>query len=1193
MVVDEMNRDLLVAVLALLTDAIPRPGLAAALSAWSKDRKQSLAQSLLAQGVLDDERLRALECLASSHLSRHNNNLRMCLDAWNAQELTLEVLTEVGDDALQTTLGMTLNGGPTLASAPTSPISQETTPEGNNGASPGPIELPQFKQGERFLPIRPHARGGIGQVWVAKDCELQRHVALKVIQPKYADREDQRARFLIEAEITGNLEHPGIVPVYSLGRNADGRPYYAMRFIQGESLSVAIREFHLRFQREAGPAGRRKRSMWGIEFRQLLGRFLDVCDAIDYAHSRGVLHRDLKPANIMLGRYGETLVVDWGLAKVIGKVDVLPVQPLDDFEPGLSAESDTRTLSGDTQPGTTIGTPAYMSPEQARGALEELGPASDVYSLGATLYELLTGQVAFMGDKLLDVLDRVRKGEFRPPRSVQRSVPAPLDRICLKAMAFLPSQRYGSVRELARDIEHWLADEPVTAYADNRLERLGRWLRQHRTWTFAVGAGLIGITLAATIGVVVVEAGRRREADARALAQTNFQLANRAVRDYLTNVSQNTLLKEQDSVDIRGLRRELLESALRYYKEFVKQRDDDPELRRELAEAHFRVGEIAMEIGTTVEAIGAFQAARAIWAVLAVAAPDDPEPLGGMADCDLAMGQRLTSDKEFLAAMTPLERARAILEPLSTQHPRVAAYEASLAECYKEMGIAQAARDLPEKGLESLRKAEVIQRRLIGRFPELAEYRKKLADMITVQGFISFKQQDNAAALRSFREVHDICQSLLDSITSGPPPVQLLNSLALSYFNMASVEVSDGQFESALEDFERSLKSQSALVETHPSVTDFQTKLGLTLAETASVQHRLHQDSLAYASIQKSIEVLERLVKSHRDQPRFRYELGRSWNILGYLHDEERDNTRAIPEFRRAIAEQERAVALSPDAVEYKEELSLELENLGEQFVDQGKVADGLPHYIRAADTRADLIAAHTGDRTLAWKAADSLWKLGTLRRQAGDPAAARLSFVRARGILQPFADAAPSDTAIQGLLGAVLTGEALAMADQGQEPEALPILRRAVAILRPIGTAATGDHPAKGWLTDSLWELGRLLRSAGLTAEADSLDAERLLLWKGTPAIDLARLALRQSSRAALIGYGKTPLDRAARLVRELDLDQAADNLRMAVSLGFRDIAVLRADPESWLLLGRADLRTLIDGLEFPDLPFDLQPQE
>ena len=369
-------------------------------------------------------------------------------------------------------------------------------------------------------------------------------------------------------------------------------------------------------------------------------------------------------------------------------------------------------------------------------------------------------------------------------------------------MSFQSDDRYATVRELANDLEHWLADEPVAAYPERRPERAARWLRQHRTWTYAAGAALIGISLAATIGVVVVEQGRRREAEARELAQTNFKLANTAVRDYLMSVSQNTLLKQQDSVDIRALRKELLETALKYYKDFVKQRGDDAQLRQELAEAHFRVGEIAREIGTTDELIVSFDAARAIWEQVAASAPDDPAPRGHVADCYLAVGERLTADKDFPAAIRPLENARAILEPIAAKHPDVPAYEASLAECYKEMGIAQAGQGFPERGLESLKKAEIIQKRLIDRSPENDQYRKKLADMINVQGYGYYQQGDYSNALRSFQEVQGICQSLFDQITSGPRPVQLLNSLALAHYNIATVERRNGNLQAELAAFE-------------------------------------------------------------------------------------------------------------------------------------------------------------------------------------------------------------------------------------------------------------------------------------------------------------------------------------------------------------------------------------------------------
>ena len=294
---------------------------------WAKDHDQSLPDLLKQEAAIDDDDLRELESQAAAHLRTNDDDAHASLDAWTTPEPTRDMPSELQDDALRTTLCTTIGGGATL------PLS--STPDGTVAPS-GATETPQLTPGGRFQLVRPHAKGGIGQVWVAHDCELQRDVALKVIQPRYAERQDQRARFLLEAEITGNLEHPGIVPVYSLGRNSEGRPYYAMRFIRGDSLAVAIKRFHHEWAEESAASGRSKRSKWGIEFRQLLGRFLDVCDAMDYAHNRGVLHRDLKPANIMLGQYGETLVVDWGLAKVIGKDDVIPAGTDGDFEPSLS-----------------------------------------------------------------------------------------------------------------------------------------------------------------------------------------------------------------------------------------------------------------------------------------------------------------------------------------------------------------------------------------------------------------------------------------------------------------------------------------------------------------------------------------------------------------------------------------------------------------------------------------------------------------------------------------------------------------------------------------------------------------------------------------------------------------------------------------------------------------------------------------
>jgi tetratricopeptide (TPR) repeat protein/tRNA A-37 threonylcarbamoyl transferase component Bud32 len=366
--------------------------------------------------------------------------------------------------------------------------------------------------GQRFRVLRPHAQGGLGAVFVALDSELHREVALKQILDRHADDPASRQRFVLEAEITGGLEHPGIVPVYGLGTYAGGRPYYAMRFIKGDSLREAIEHFHAdeELKKDQG-----KRS---LELHKLLRRFLDVCNAIEYAHSRGVLHRDIKPGNVIVGRHGETLVVDWGLAKARGRGDV--------------ESSDERPLvpssasgSAETLPGSALGTPAYMSPEQAQGDLERLGPGSDVYSLGATLHCLLTGRPPVEKDDVGAALRAVQRGEFPPPRQINPALDRALEAVCLKAMALKPEDRYPSPKALAEDLERWMAEEPVTAWREPISRRARRWARRHRTAVAAVAvalaAGVVG--LGAVAGVQTRANGQLRlanQATNRALGQS-------------------------------------------------------------------------------------------------------------------------------------------------------------------------------------------------------------------------------------------------------------------------------------------------------------------------------------------------------------------------------------------------------------------------------------------------------------------------------------------------------------------------------------------------------------------------------------------------------------------------------------------------------------------------------------------------
>ncbi len=335
---------------------------------------------------------------------------------------------------------------------------------GCNGTGGG-RRLPDVLSSTAFYRLRGHhARGGLGEVLVAYQEELDRAVALKRVRPDKL-HEEARRRFYREAAITARLQHPGIVPIYGLGQDKDG-PFYTMPFIEGQTLQEAIDAFHGE-ESSGRDLGRR-----ALRFRGLLQQLVAVCNTMAYVHDQGVIHRDLKPSNIMLGRYGETLVMDWGLAKALEREEAARSLGEETLTPGSAGGSVTPTVGA-------VGTPAYMSPEQAEARWDLVGPASDIFALGGILYAILTGRAPFQGDNADRILEQVRRCEFPAPRQVEAAVPRALEAVCLKAMVRVREDRYRSALDLAADIRRWLADQPASAFREGLLTRILRWMRRH------------------------------------------------------------------------------------------------------------------------------------------------------------------------------------------------------------------------------------------------------------------------------------------------------------------------------------------------------------------------------------------------------------------------------------------------------------------------------------------------------------------------------------------------------------------------------------------------------------------------------------------------------------------------------------------------------------------------------------------
>jgi serine/threonine-protein kinase len=882
-----VDRNLLFGLLALQNGLIDQGALVAAFQAWTRDRGVPLAHHLQDRGDLEADDRVALEALVTRHLKKHGDDPGRSLAAIPAGQSTRESLAALGDPQIEQTLTQ-LGSGSDADRTGSYSIGTATS------------------DGQRFRVLRPHARGGLGAVFVALDSELHREVVLKQILDQHADDPTSRARFLMEAEITGGLEHPGIVPVYGLGTYPDGRPYYAMRFIRGDSLKEAIDRFHADESLKSDP-GRRS-----LELRKLLRRFTDVCNAIDYAHSRGVLHRDIKPGNIIVGKHGETLVVDWGLAKARGRSDA--TEPSDE-RPLMPASA---SGSAETLPGSALGTPAYMSPEQAAGELERLEPRSDVYSLGATLYCLLTGKPPFEGD-VFEIFGKVRRGEFAPPRAVDPSIDRALEAVCLKAMATRPDDRYPTCRALAEDIERWMADEPVTAWREPFTRRARRWGRRNRTAVSSLVASAL-VALAGMASVLAVQARanaglkqsndalidantRVRTANAELLAanqreRERFNLAMDAVGLFHGDISEDLLLKQRPFAELRT---KLLRGAAGFYDKLagLVKEQSDRESRAALDRAYDELGELTDKIGSKPEALAAHRKALAVRRELAAAPDADAVTQGDVARSLLAIGWLQQRTGDMAGALAAYEEARQLAEALLAQVGPDDPLRAVLGSAHQRIGQLSEDTGKPADALASFERALAIWQKLAHAHPDITQFQSDLGNAYVGIGSLLDQTGKPTEALIASERALAIRQQLADA---NPTITRFQSDLASSHHMIGYELQLGGKPAQALTPYKRALAIRQRLADANPNVTDFQSNLSSTHQVIGWALNQTGKPAESLAAFERAIAIMQKLADSNPNVMEWQTEVANNLGFVGGMHLRAGRIAEAVASLRRAVA---------------------------------------------------------------------------------------------------------------------------------------------------------------------------------------------------------------------------------------------------------------------------------------------------
>ncbi|MBI3411159.1 MAG: protein kinase [Planctomycetes bacterium] len=696
------------------------------------------------------------------------------------------------------------------------------------------------------------ARGGMGVVYKARQLGLNRTVALKMILAGANAGSEERARFRREAEAAAHLQHPHIVQIFEVGE-AERLPFIAMEYLEGGNLANQL-------------DGRPLAARAAAELTETLAR------AVAYAHERGIIHRDLKPANILLSCVTSSLtdrpssfvpkVADFGVAKQMHECK-----------------------DGQTQTGFIMGTPSYMAPEQAAGLAKSVGPATDVYALGAILYEMLTGRRPFQGETALDTLDMVRTQELVPPRRLQPKAPRDLETICMKCLEKEPSKRYLGALALADDLQAFLANRPIVARPLGAAARVWRWC-QRKPAVASLAAVLSLVVIGSLIGLStlwlraehfgkiakekqkeaednLVEAQRHQER-----AQASYQLARASMEESIKKVAEDPRIK---SGPLEDLRRTVLQAETHFYEKFVQLQGDEPDFQEERGRAFTRLGNVTVELASQQKALELYRQAQNILSVLVHDYPSVSKYRAALAANHHQLGNLYTNMGKLEAGEEAYLAALEMEKVLANDHPESFEYKRNLAGTYVNLGLlnyqrlgrsrptgAKARNELASASEQALSAAAAVLEELGRTHPSNLGSRYPLGAVYINLANTQYEMRRFPKAEESLTMAGTILKDFIDNHPEHEDFVRAQAGLANSFNTLANVCRDANQPQKAEQAFMDALAIQEAMAREHPQILLYAVALGCTQANVGDlirVNRRKPADSLEWFA--KGIATLE------------------------------------------------------------------------------------------------------------------------------------------------------------------------------------------------------------------------------------------------------------------------------------------------------------------------------------------------